>query len=269
SKADVDNALAQVLNTQAQAIAVGIQRAQFEHAIAALMGRPPADLSIPPAPLAYKLPNIPVSVPSALLERRPDIASAERMMQQQNALIGANIALYYPNVSLTGAFGFTGRGGLAFAFANEFSRLGAAATQTIFNAGLISAQVEAAKAAYDQSVATYRQTVLAAFQQVEDQLAAVRILARQQKVADDAVKAAQEELDILLNQYRAGTVAFTAIVIAQTTLLNTEQSALTVRQNRFLATVALIQALGGGWESEVLPSGMELESRINPFVPPI
>ena len=131
-------------------------------------------------------------------------------MQQQNALIGANIALYYPDVSLTGVFGYTGRGGLAIAFANEFSRLAATATQTIFNAGLISAQVEAAIAAYDQSVATYRQTVLTAFQQVEDQLAAVRILARQQKVADEAVKASQEELDILLNQYRAGTVAFTA-----------------------------------------------------------
>jgi outer membrane protein TolC len=155
------------------------------------MGRPPADLTIAPTPLGYKLPNVPVSVPSALLERRPDIASAERKMQQQNALIGANIALYYPDVSLTGMFGFTGRGGLAFAFANEFSRLAATATQTIFNAGLISAQVEAAIAAYDQSVATYRQTVLTAFQQVEDQLAAVRILARQQN-ADEAVKAAQE-----------------------------------------------------------------------------
>ena len=269
SKADVANALAQVLNTQAQAIAVGIQRAQFEHAIAALMGRPPEDLKIAPTPLGYKLPDVPVSVPSALLERRPDIASAERKMQQQNALIGANIALYYPNVSLTGMFGFTGRGGLAFAFANEFSRLAASATQTIFNAGLISAQVEAAIAAYDQSVATYRQTVLTAFQQVEDQLAAVRILARQQRVADEAVKAAREGLDILLNQYQAGTVAFTAVVVAQTTLLASEQSALTVRQNRFLAAIALIQALGGGWDSGALPGGLELESRNNPLIPPI
>jgi NodT family efflux transporter outer membrane factor (OMF) lipoprotein len=269
SKADVATALAQVLNTQSQAIAVGIQRAQFEHAIAALMGRPPADLTIAPTPLGYKLPNVPVSVPSALLERRPDIASAERKMQQENALIGANIALFYPDVSLSGMFGFTGKGGLVLAFANEFSRLSASATQTIFNAGLFSAQVEAAMATYDQSVATYRQTVLTAFQQVEDQLAAVRILARQQKVADDAVKAAQEELDVLLNQYQAGTVAFTAVVVAQTTLLTSEQSALTVRQNRFLATVALIQALGGGWDSGVLPSSMELESRYNPFIPPV
>jgi NodT family efflux transporter outer membrane factor (OMF) lipoprotein len=269
SKADVATALAQVLNTQAQAINVGIMRAQFEHAIAVLMGRPPADLTIPPSPLGYRLPNIPVGVPSTLLERRPDIASSERKIQEQNALIGANIALFYPDVSLTGMFGVTGRGGLAFALANEFSRLSASATQTVFNAGLFSAQVEAAKAATDQSVATYRQTVLTAFQQVEDQLAAVRILARQQKVADEAVKAAKEELDVLLNQYQAGTVAFTAVVVAQTTLLTSEQSALTVRQNRFLAAVALIQALGGGWDSELLPSGVELESRNNPFIPPI
>ncbi|MDQ6869305.1 MAG: efflux transporter outer membrane subunit [Pseudomonadota bacterium] len=269
SKADVATALAQVLTTQAQAINVGITRAQFEHAIAALMGKPPAELTIAATPLGFKLPDIPVRVPSTLLERRPDIASTERKMQQQNALIGANVALFYPDVTLTGMLGFTGKGGLALALANEFWRLSATATQTIFNAGLFSAQVEAAIATYDQSVATYRQTVLTAFQQVEDQLAAIRILARQQKVADDAVKAAQEEFDVLLNQYQAGTVAFTAVVVAQATLLTNEQSALTVRQNRFLAAVALIQALGGGWDSGVLPSSDELESRNNPLIPPI
>jgi NodT family efflux transporter outer membrane factor (OMF) lipoprotein len=269
SKSDVATALAQVLTTQAQAINVGIMRAQFEHSIAALMGKPPAELTITATPLGYRLPNIPVSVPSTLLERRPDIASAERKMQQENALIGANIALYYPDVSLTGMFGYTGKGGLAVTLANEFLRFGATATQTIFNAGLFSAQVEAAKAAYEQSVANYRQTVLTAFQQVEDELAAIRILARQQKVADEAVKAAQEELDVLLNQYQAGTVAFTAVDVAQANLLTDEQSALTVRQNRFLAAVALIQALGGGWDSGALPSGLELESAKNPFIPPI
>jgi outer membrane protein TolC len=133
---------------------------------------------------------------------------------------------------------------------------------------LFSAQVEAAMATYDQSVATYRQTVLTAFQQVEDQLAAIRILARQQKVADDAVKSAQEEVDVLLNQYQAGTVAFTAVVVADAMLLSNQVSALTVRQNRFLATVALIQALGGGWNSGALPSSVELESRNNIFIPP-
>jgi NodT family efflux transporter outer membrane factor (OMF) lipoprotein len=269
SQADVATARTQVLTTQAQAINVGIMRAQFEHAIAALMGKPPAELTIAATPLGFKLPDIPVSVPSTLLERRPDIAAAERMMQQENALIGAAVALYYPDISLTGVFGYTGTGGLAVSLANEMYSLGASATQTIFNAGLFSAQVEAAKATYDQSVATYRQTVLTAFQQVEDQLAAIRILARQQKVADDAVKSAQEEVDVLLNQYQAGTVAFTAVVVADAMLLSNQVSALTVRQNRFLATVALIQALGGGWNSGVLPSGLELESRNNIFIPPI
>jgi NodT family efflux transporter outer membrane factor (OMF) lipoprotein len=266
SKADVATALAQVLNTQSQAINVGIQRAQFEHAIAALTGRPPAALSIPPSPLGYKLPDIPVSVPSALLERRPDIAAAERAMQQQNALIGAAIALYYPDVSLSGLFGFMGTGGLALSLANEVWSVGATAVQTAFDAGLRDAQVEAAMAAYQQSVANYRQVVLTAFQQVEDELTAVRILARQQTVADGAVKAAQVELDILLNQYRAGTVAFTAVVVAQATLLADEQSALTVRQNRFLATVALIEALGGGWDANELPNSAELET-LNPIIP--
>lgn len=266
SKADVATAQAQVLTTQSQAINVGIQRAQFEHAIAALMGRPPADLSISSSPLGYRLPNIPAGVPSSLLERRPDIAAAERTMQQQNALIGSAIALYYPDVSLSGLFGFTGTGALALSAANEMWSVAAAAVQPAFNAGLTDAQVEAALASYQQSVANYRQTVLTAFQQVEDQLAAVRILARQQKVADAAVKAAQEELDILLNQYRAGTVAFTAVVVAQATLLADEQSALTVRQNRFLATVALIEALGGGWDATLLPTSEALE-HVNPIIP--
>lgn len=268
SKADVATARAQVLNTEAQAINTGIQRAQFEHAIAVLMGKAPAELTVPPSPLGYKLPDIPAGVPSALLERRPDIAAAERAMQQQNALIGAAVALYYPDVSLSGVFGFTGQGGLAIAIANQFYTLSASATQALFNGGQITAQVEAAKAAYEQSVAAYRQTVLTAFQQVEDQLAALRLLARQQKVQDEAVKAAQEEFNVILNQYSAGTVAFTAVNIAQATLLSTEQAALAVRQARFLATVALIQALGGGWDAGELPTNVELETR-NLFIPPI
>lgn len=266
SKADVATALAQVLNTEAQAINVGVSRAQFEHAIAALMGRPPAQLTIPKTLLGYDPPNIPVSVPSALLERRPDVAAAERQMQQQNALIGAAIALYYPNVSLTAMFGFTGTGALALSLANEVWSVGTAAAQAAFDAGSRDAQVEAAVAIYDQSVANYRQTVLTAFQQVEDDLAAIRILAQQQKIADLAVMAARKEVEILINQYRAGTVAFTAVVVAQATLLNDEVSALTVRQNRFLAAVTLIEALGGGWDSSLLPTADALE-HVNPIIP--
>ena len=234
SKADVATAQAQVFNTQAQAINVGVARAQFEHAIAALIGRPPADLTIAPSALANVPPAIPVSLPSSLLERRPDIAAAERMMQQENALIGVAIAAYYPDISLSGQYGFMGTGALAVSLAHEVWSAGVSAAQIVFDAGLRSAQVEAARATYDESVATYRQTVLTAFQQVEDQLAAIRILARQAKVEGQAVKAAQEEVDILLNQYRAGTVAFTAVVVAQATLLSDQESALTIRQNRFL-----------------------------------
>jgi NodT family efflux transporter outer membrane factor (OMF) lipoprotein len=268
SQADVATARTQVLTTQSAAINVGVMRAQFEHSIAVLMGKTPAELTIASTPLGFTLPDIPLSVPSTLLERRPDIAAAERMMQQENALIGAAVALYYPDISLTGMFGYTGTGGLAVSLANEFYSLGASAAQTVFNGGLFSAEVEAAAATYDQSVATYRQTVLTAFQQVEDELAAIRILARQQKVADDAVKSAQEEVDVLLNQYQAGTVAFTAVVVADAMLLTNQESALTVRQNRFLAAVTLIEDLGGGWDTGQLPSGAELATK-NPLIPPL
>jgi NodT family efflux transporter outer membrane factor (OMF) lipoprotein len=268
SRADVATARGQYLNVQAQAIDVIYKRAQFEHAIAMLMGKTPADVAVPHTPLGFRIPAIPPGLPSELLERRPDIAAAERTMQQANALIGVNIALFYPDISLNGAYGFMGHGGLGLALANEFWTVGASAAQAIFNAGLFTAQVEAAKAAYDQSVATYRQTVLTGFQQVEDQLAAVRVLAKEQKVADEAVKAAQEEFDVFLKQYSAGTIDFIPVNVAQQTLLSFSQQALQVRQSRFLATVGLIQALGGGWEITELPSNVELETR-NFIVPPI
>ncbi|MGH6811155.1 MAG: efflux transporter outer membrane subunit [Methylocella sp.] len=266
SLADVATARTQVLSTQSQAINVGVMRAQFEHAVAVLMGKTPAELTIAATPLGFKPPDIPVRVPSTLLERRPDIAAAERIMQQENALIGAAVALYYPDVVLTGMFGFTGTGALALTLANEVWTVAGSAVQTVFNGGLYDAQVEAAVSTYNQSVANYRQTVLTAFQQVEDELAAVRILARQQKVANDAVKSAQQEVDVLLNQYKAGTVNFTAVVVGQAMLLSNQVSALTVRQDRFLATVALIEALGGGWDTELLPSNVELATR-NPLIP--
>jgi NodT family efflux transporter outer membrane factor (OMF) lipoprotein len=266
SKADVATARAQVYNTQAQSINVGIARAQFEHAIAALIGKPPADLTIAPGALGRSYPKIPVSLPSTLLERRPDIAAAERQMQQQNALIGVAIAAYFPDVTLAGEAGFLGVGPLAARLGHDFWTLSAAATQILFDGGLRGAQIDAAQASFDQSVAIYRQTVLTAFQQVEDQLAALRLLAKQAKVEDLAVQAAQEEVDILLNQYRAGTVAFTAVVVAQATLLNNQQAALAIRQNRYLASVALIEALGGGWSVALLPSQEALELR-NPLIP--
>jgi NodT family efflux transporter outer membrane factor (OMF) lipoprotein len=266
SKADVATAQAQLFNTQASALNVGVARAQFEHAIAALIGKPPADLTIAPTSLPLVPPTIPVSVPSTLLERRPDIAAAERQMQQENALIGVAIAAYYPAVTLTASYGFAGLGPLAVSLANEVWTAGVSASQIVFDGGLRSAQVDAARATYDQAVANYRQTVLSAFQQVEDQLAAVRILAQEARVEDQAVTAAQEEVNILLNQYRAGTVAFTAVVVAQATLLADQETALTIRQSRFLATVILIEALGGGWDVKLLPASRELETA-NPLIP--
>ncbi|WP_245276305.1 efflux transporter outer membrane subunit [Methylocapsa aurea] len=266
SKADVAAARAQVFNTQAQSINVGVARAQFEHAIAMLIGRPPADLTIASGGLGTIFPAIPVSLPSTLLERRPDIAAAERLMQQENALIGVAVAAYFPDISLTGQAGLMGVGPLAARLGHDFWTLGVAATQILFDGGLRGAQVDAARAIYDQSIANYRQTVLTAFQQVEDQLAALRILARQAKVEDQAVAAAQEEVDILLNQYRAGTVAFTAVIVAQATLLNNQEQALTIRQNRYLSGVNLIQALGGGWDRGLLPSSEALKQE-NPLTP--
>jgi NodT family efflux transporter outer membrane factor (OMF) lipoprotein len=266
SKADVAAARAQLLDAQSQAIATGVFRAQYEHAIAILIGVPPAELTIAANQFKNALPAIPVSLPSTLLERRPDIAAAERQMQQYNAQIGVAIAAYYPNISLSGVIGMAGRGALAVSLANEVWSIGLTAAQSVFDGGLRSATVDAARASYDKYVATYRQTVLTAFEQVEDELAALRILAQQAKVQDEAVKAAQENVDVLLNQYAAGTIAFTDVYVAQRQLLTYQENALGIRQNRFVDSVFLIQALGGGWDVNQLPSAGELEAA-NPLIP--
>jgi NodT family efflux transporter outer membrane factor (OMF) lipoprotein len=263
SRADVAAAEAQLLNTQALVINAGLQRAQFEHAIAILTGRPPAELTIGPRSLAKTIPNIPVSIPSLLLERRPDVAAAERQMQEQNALIGVAVAAYYPNISLSGTIGFSGHVPLPFNVSNVLWSFGAAGSETVFEGGLRGAQVDAARAVYLQSVANYRQTVLTAFQQVEDQLAAVRILTQQLKVANRAVHAAQLAVDTYMNQYRTGVVGLTTVLVQQSTLLATEQSALAVRQSLFGASVNLIVALGGGWNASQLPTEADLVKRFS------
>jgi NodT family efflux transporter outer membrane factor (OMF) lipoprotein len=259
---DVITAKTQVQTTLSQAIGVGAQRAQFEHAIAVLIGHPPAEVSIPPAPLARRVPLVPVSVPSELLERRPDIAQAERTISSKNALIGVAVAAYFPNVSLAGfgnavqsyaSYGWVGASAFPIAVANEVWSVGGNFAQIIFEGGLRRADVAAALANYYQSVASYRQTVLTAMQQVEDQLANQRILAEQARALGKAVRLARQALDITIAEYKAGTVDFTAVVQAQEVLLSNEINALTVRQNRFLASVALIQALGGGWDAAWLP----------------
>lgn len=267
---DVATAEAQVFVTQAQALNVAAQRAQYEHAIAMLIGRPPAELTIAPHLLTGSIPRIPVTMPSALLERRPDIAAAERTMQEENALIGVAVAAYFPDISLSGLFQWTGTHPLPFNVANEVWSLGAAGTQVLFNGGLTSAQVDAARAAYWQAVATYRQTVLAALQGVEDQLVAIRLLTQALVVQQKAVKDAQTAVDVYLNQFQAGTVAFTTVVTAEITLLADQEAELTIRQDLFLDSVTLIENLGGGWDTTLLPTQKELEKDISllPQLPP-
>jgi len=255
ARSDVVTALTQLQTTQAQAVDLGVRRAQLEHAIAVLTGAPPADLTLAAGPLAARVPVVPASLPSALLERRPDIAAAERRMQQQNALIGVAVAAYYPDISLSAALSFASDAlSSLFQTSGEVWTLAASATQTVFQGGLRGAQVEAARAAYDQRVAAYRQTVLGAFQEVEDQLAALRILQEEAKAEDAAVRSAREAVQLTLNEYRAGTVAFTTVITAQTTLLTDERAALTVQEARLVASATLIQALGGGWDATRLPA---------------
>ena len=208
----------QLKTTQAQAIDLGVQRAQLEHAIAILMGKPPATFSIPPAPLALKVPAIPAGVPSELLERRPDIAAAERNMAAANAQIGVAIAAYYPTITLSATGGFeASTTPLWFTWPSRFWSLGAAAAQTIFQGGALVAQTDAARAAYDANVATYRQTVLTGFQEVEDNLAALRILEQEAKVQDEAVKAARLSVTLSTNQYKAGTISTLDLLVVVTT----------------------------------------------------
>jgi NodT family efflux transporter outer membrane factor (OMF) lipoprotein len=260
ARSDVINAQAQLLAAQAAAINVGVQRAQDEHAIALLVGKPPSEVSIPPTSLAERVPIVPADVPSALLERRPDIAEAERQMQQESALIGVQVAAYYPTFNLSASSGYAGGPAAPlFSASNQVWSLMASASQTLLSGGQRSAAVAAARAAYDQSVASYRQTVLTAFQNVEDELAALRILGQQIGVNQSAVQAAQHALEITLNEYEAGTVAYTAVITAQVTLLTDQETALLVQESRLIASVALVQALGGGWDTSQLPSQHELQ----------
>ena len=254
AKSDVITAQAQLLAAQAQEINTGVARGQNEHAIAVLMGKPPSELSIPHGALATEIPGIPVNVPSTLLERRPDIAAAERTMKEENAAIGVAIGGYYPDITLSGAFGYSGNPFVRqIAGMNPVWSYGLSAAQTLFNGGLTEAQVEAARAAYESSVATYRQTVLTAFQQVEDNLVAIRVYGAEAKVQVEAVKSAQQAVQIALNEYRAGTQNFTTVVTAEATALVDEESLLATRAERMTAAVSLIVALGGGWNESKLP----------------
>jgi NodT family efflux transporter outer membrane factor (OMF) lipoprotein len=254
ARSDVITAQTQVKTVEAQAINVEAQRAMFEHAIAVLIGRPPAELTIKKGELGRSVPVVPPGVPSMLLERRPDIAAAERTVAAQNALIGVAVTAYFPDISLSGLYGWTGPQLWPVAVANEMWQIAGNATETVIDGGLRRAVLAGAEAAFYQQVANYRQTVLTAFQQVEDQLANLRVFADQQRVQDEAVALSRQAVQIALNEYQAGTVSFTTVVQDEATLLTNEEAALTVRQNRFLASATLIQALGGGWDITDLPT---------------
>ncbi|VVD77041.1 Outer membrane protein OprM [Pandoraea pneumonica] len=250
---DVITARTQLENARSSLIALGVSRAQYAHAIAVLVGRNPESLTIAPNNALPTLPDVPIGLPSTLLQRRPDIAVAERQMAAQNAAIGIAVAAYYPNITLSLSDGFSAApvAGL-FKIANYVWSLGASASETIFDAGQRSAKVDAAKAGYDAAVANYRGTVLSALQGVENDLASLRILEQQSQVLDSAVKDAADGARIALNEYQAGTVDYTTVVTATTTQLNTQQSALNVHESRLLAATALIGDLGGGWSDTQL-----------------
>jgi NodT family efflux transporter outer membrane factor (OMF) lipoprotein len=253
AKVDVITAETQLHGAESAQVAIGVTRATLEHAIAVLIGKPPADFSLPPATLGTVVPVIPIGVPSALLERRPDIAAAERRMAAANAQIGVAVSAYFPDLTLNGSFGYVSNvvSGLVKAPNNLWS-FGGSATDTLLDFGARPAQVRQARAAYDAAVANYRQTVLAAFQQVEDQLATLRILEQQVQVEEQTVKSANLAVQLTLNQYKAGTVAYTSVITSQAIALADAQTLLNIRQTRLTASVALIEALGGGWNAASL-----------------
>jgi NodT family efflux transporter outer membrane factor (OMF) lipoprotein len=269
----VAQAETQLRSTEAQAIAVGVTRAQLEHAIAVLIGKPPAELSIAPTNVVTEVPVVPAGLPSALLERRPDIAATERQMAAANAQIGVAEAAFYPTITLSADYGVMAlQITKLFIDQARFWAFGSSLAQTVIDAGARRAVVEEARAFFDQTIANYRQTVLTAFQQVEDQLAALRILANQAEAESAAVKSAREAERIISNQWLAGTVAYTSVVVAQATALANEETALNIRQSRLVASAALIQALGGGWDAGQLPSRERIEEdaplNFSPFPPP-
>jgi NodT family efflux transporter outer membrane factor (OMF) lipoprotein len=256
---DADEAVAQadvqLKSAQAQDTNLDIARAQFEHAIALLVGEPASSFRLPPQPLNVLPPAVPVGIPSQLLERRPDVAKDERLMAQANAQIGIATAAYYPTLTLSATGGFESSSlSTWFMWPSRFWSVGPALAETLFDAGLRKATVAQFQANYDQTVATYRGTVLTAFQQVEDNLAALRILSQEIVQQDAAVAAAQRFLNIATDRYKLGLDPYLDVLTAQTTLLGNQQTAVQLRLQQVSATIQLIEALGGGWDSARLPS---------------
>jgi NodT family efflux transporter outer membrane factor (OMF) lipoprotein len=258
SEVEVAQAKTILETTQAQTIDVGVARAQYEHAAAVLIGKPPAEFTLPPLPLTTPPPSIPAGVPSELLERRPDIASAERRMASANAQIGVSEATYYPVFDLTASGGF--ESGTITTLLQGPSALwsaGGSALVTIFDVGRRRAGVDEAKAAYANTVATYRETVLTAFQQVEDNLASLRILEQEAQVQDSAVQDAQRSLELSITRYKGGVTTYLEVITAQNAALADQVTGVNILGRRMASAVLLIQALGGGWDRSALPERPE------------
>jgi NodT family efflux transporter outer membrane factor (OMF) lipoprotein len=263
SEVEVEQAKTQLQTTRAAAIDVGVLRAQYEHAVAILIGKPPAEFSLPPLPLTAPPPHVPVSLPSELLERRPDIAAAERRVASANAQIGVAKSAYYPLISLGASGGF--ESSAITTLLNGPSGLwsvGLAAVGTVFDGGRRRSLNDQARAAYDYQVAAYRENVLTGFQQVEDNLAAVRILEDEAKVQDQAVVAAQRSLDLSVTRYKGGVTSYLEVITAQSAALANEVTAVNILGRRMANTVLLIQALGGGWDRSSLPDRPECCGKI-------
>ena len=254
SAVDVAQAQTQLETTRAQDVDVGVQRAAFEHAIAVLTGQPPSKVTLTPLALTTPPPPTPPGLPSDLLERRPDIAAAERRVQAGNAQIGVARAAYFPLITLSGSGGFDStRLGTLLQGPSGFWALGAQATEILFDAGRRHAISDQARAAYDQSVDNYRQTVLTAFQEVEDNLAALRILEHEAETQDGAVKSAEHSLELSVTRYKGGVASYLEVTTAQSAALSNERAAVDILTRRMVSSVLLIKAIGGGWSVAQIP----------------
>lgn len=259
SQADVAQARTQLDTTVADRTDLNVARAQYEHAIAVLTGQPPANLSIPPGKISGPPPPIPVGLPSQLLERRPDIASAERTVASMNAQVGLAETAYYPTLTLSGAGGIESSSlTTLFRWPSRFWSVGPSISQTLFDFGKRKAQLLQAEAAYDSSVAAYRQSVLTAFQEVEDNMAALHYLEKEAAQEDTAVREAERSVALELDRYKGGVDSYLNVITTQTIALSDERTAVTILQRRMAAAVSLITALGGGWNAANLPNAEQI-----------